>query len=103
MVVSSVSPERWEMTRSVACLVGHVRPVSMVSLRVPIWLTLTRMLFAVCSRCRGQSLHVGDEEVVADELHGVAEASVRPAHPSQSSSSRPSSMEISGYSSAKRA
>jgi hypothetical protein len=44
----------------------------------------------------GQALGVGDEQVVADELHPVAERAVSSAQPSQSSSAMPSSIETIG-------
>ena len=47
---------------------------SIVSVSVPIWLTLIRMLLAMPSSMpRLQPLGVGDEQVVADQLHRRAE------------------------------
>ena len=49
MVVSSVSPERWLMTavQPARCAISTA---SIVSVRVPIWFSLTRMQFAARSR-----------------------------------------------------
>ena len=50
------------------------RTASSVSVSVPIWFTLTRMLLADAPLdARLQPFGVGDEEVVADELDAVAE------------------------------
>ena len=47
----------------------------MVSVSEPIWLTLTRERVGGALRdAAGEALGVGDEEVVADELHLGAEA-----------------------------
>ena len=52
-----------------------MRIASKVSVRVPIWLTLTRIELATPSSMPApQPLRVGDEEVVADQLGAVAEA-----------------------------
>src|SRR5690625_7111720 len=54
MVVSAVSPERWEMT-AVYPAAWAMRMAARVSVRVPIWLNLIRMELATPSsmpRCR---------------------------------------------------
>jgi hypothetical protein len=65
---------------------------------VPIWLTLTSSALADRrSMPRCQPLGVGDEQVVADDLHlGSPSWSVRAFQPAQSSSSSGSSIETSG-------
>ena len=71
---------------------------SSVSVSVPIWLTLMRIEFATpLLDAALEALGVGDEEVVADELHAARRAA-RSARfqPSQSSSSMPSSIETIG-------
>ncbi len=40
---------------------------------------------------------IGHEDIVADELHAVAECFGQRAHPGQSPSPRPSSIEAIGY------
>ena len=70
---------------------------SSVSVSVPIWLTLTSSaLAAPLVDAALQPLGVGDEQVVADDLHLVAEAAVSAFQPSQSSSASGSSMETIG-------
>ncbi len=70
----------------------------MVSVSVPIWFTLIRIALATPRvDAPTEALDVGDEEVVAHELHLLAERAVRIAQPSQSSSAIPSSMETIGY------
>ena len=69
----------------------------MVSVSVPIWLTLIRIELAMPSSmpcCR--RFDVGDEQIVADQLDLVAEPSVSAFQPSQSSSAMPSSIEAIG-------
>ena len=74
MVVSSVSPERCEMTTAVAGSRGRARSRRASRVSVPIWLTLTRIaLRDALLDAAAQALDVGHEEVVADELHPVAE------------------------------
>ena len=78
--------------------------VSSVSVRVPIWLTLTRTRVGDAAvDALLQAAGVGDEQVVADELDAVADAppSARPS-PSQSSSAMPSSIDTIGYVSTSR-
>ena len=73
MNVSSVSPERWLMIDAVAAL-GATRMQSSVSVSEPIWLSLMRIALAVPALdAAAQALDVGDEEIVADELHALAE------------------------------
>ena len=68
-----------------------------VSVSVPIWLTLIRIELADAGVDPAlQPLGVGHEQVVADELHALAERSVSAFQPSQSSSSIPSSIERIG-------
>ena len=85
--------------RRVARPLRHARWRRSVSVRVPIWFTLTRMVLATpCSMPLAEPLGVGDEQVVAHQLHPVADAlRSASAQPSQSSSARPSSMETIGY------
>jgi hypothetical protein len=54
-----------------------------VSVSVPIWLTLIRIALAMPLACPRQDLRVGDEQVVADQLHALAElvGQLRPAVP----------------------
>jgi hypothetical protein len=54
----------------------------------PIWFTLTRIAFATPRRCPLRGARVRDEEVVADELHAVAERVGERFQPSQSSSAQ---------------
>ena len=71
---------------------------SIVSVSVPIWLSLIRTAFAASSSIAAlDPLGVRHEQVVADQLDPVAEprASAR-AQPAQSSSARPSSSETIG-------
>ena len=84
--------------RRVAVAGAPARRLSSVSVSVPIWLTLIRIEFAT-PRVDAllQPLRVGDEQVVADELHLRAERSVQRRQPSQSSSAMPSSIETIGY------
>ena len=64
---------------------------------VPIWFTLIRIELATpLVDAAREALGVRDEEVVADELHAVAERSVSSFQPSQSSSAMPSSIETIG-------
>ena len=102
IVVSSVSPDRCDMTDVYDARVAR-RSVSRVSVSVPIWLTLIRMALATPALdAPGQALLVGDEDVVADELDAPAQRRrVRSAQPSQSSSAMPSSIERIGYRSAR--
>ena len=73
MVVSSVSPERW-LTTAVQPACCAILMAAMVSVRVPIWLSLMRMeLEAFRLDALAQALDVGDVEVVADELDFVAQ------------------------------
>ena len=73
MVVSSVSPLRWLMI-VVKPLRRASSMASSVSVSVPIWLTLMRMLLAAfLSMPSLQALGVGDEQVVADQLHLAAQ------------------------------
>ena len=73
MVASSVSPERCDITaaKPASCA---MRTASSVSLKVPIWLTLTRMALAIpLVDAALQARDIGDEEIVADELHLIAD------------------------------
>ncbi len=81
--VSSVSPLRCDITTVYPDRVASPT-VSSVSVSEPIWFTLTRIEFAIpCSIPRRESLDVGDEQVVADELHARADTlrQRRPAVP----------------------
>ena len=72
MVVSSVSPERCEMTQ-VKPAARAISIVSSVSVSVPIWLSLIRIeLRGVFADAAFQALGIGHEEIVADELHARA-------------------------------
>ena len=68
MVVSSVSPERCDITAAKpAARASSI--ASSVSVSVPIWLTLTRIALPTPRvDAAPQALDVRDEEVVADEL-----------------------------------
>ena len=74
MVVSSLSPERCEMTavNPARCAMSMA---SSVSLSVPIWLTLIRIELPAPRSINGlaQAVGVGDQQVVADQLHAVAD------------------------------
>ena len=73
MVVSSVSPLRWLMM-VVKPLRWASSMASSVSVSVPIWLTLIRMLLAgLLVDALLQALGVGDEQVVADQLDLAAQ------------------------------
>ena len=93
MKLSSVSPERWE-TIAVQPRRLAISMASMVSVTVPIWLSLIRIeLAAFSSIPLLEALDVGDEEVVADELDLVAEGLVEELHspPSRPRPGRPPS------------
>lgn len=85
MVVSSVSPERWLIMVRYPLLCANVT-ASRVSVRVPIWFTLTSSALAAPRSIPFETLGVGDEEVVADDLHPLADGGGRSTQPSQSSS-----------------
>ena len=73
MVVSSVSPLRWLMI-VVKPLRRASSMASSVSVSVPIWFTLMRMLLAAfLSMPSCKPLGVGHEQVVADQLHLAAQ------------------------------
>ena len=73
MVVSSVSPLRWLMI-VVKPLRRASSMASSVSVSVPIWFTLMRMLLAApLVDAVLQPLGVGHEQVVADQLHLAAQ------------------------------
>ena len=103
IVESSVPPERWLIT---AVQLERAWPSPMaakVSVSVPIWLILMRIELATRFWMPFfQDLRVGDEQVVADELHLAAQplGEVLP-QPSQSPSAMPSSMLTIGYLSAR--
>ena len=86
IVVSSVSPLRWLMI-AVNLFRFASSIASSVSVSVPIWFTFTRMLLPhPLGDAALQPLGVGDEQVVADELHLAAElrrsaSSSRPSRP----------------------
>ena len=97
MVVSSVSPERCDTTADQpAPRASSI--ASMVSVSVPIWLSLMSTEFAARSSIAARdALGVGHEQVVADELDPCSPSrSVSCCQPSQSSSARPSSIETIG-------
>ena len=73
IVASSVSPLRCDITAVYPLVIASVT-VSSVSVSVPIWFTFTRIELAtpVLDAAR-EPLGVGDEHVVAHELHAVAE------------------------------
>jgi len=97
MVVSSVSPERWEIT------VAHparwaISTASRVSVRVPIWLSLIRMALAARSwmpRARNLGLVTKTSSPTSWTRSPIAR--VRALQPAQSSSAMPSSSEKMGY------
>ena len=97
IVVSSVSPERWvtiadQPARRASAI------ASIVSVRVPIWLSLMRTELAPPSSIAASDpIGIGHEQVVADELDRRRRAA-RSARrqPTQSSSARPSSSETIG-------
>ena len=71
--VSSVSPERCEITERYEARVAAAI-VSRVSVKVPIWLTFTKMALATpASMPALEPLGARDEDVVADDLDAVAE------------------------------
>ncbi len=69
MVVSSVSPERCEITlRYPAC--RAISTASSVSVTEPIWFSLTSSALPMpCAMPSLEDLRVGHEDVVADQLH----------------------------------
>ena len=80
MNVSSVSPERCEMI-VVQPTRWAISTDSIVSVSVPIWFTLTStLLAALFAMPLLDALGVGDEQVVADQLHALAER-LRQRHP----------------------
>ena len=93
MKVSSVSPERCEMivVQPFRCAISTD---SSVSVSVPIWFTLTSTLLAgALLDAVANALDVGDEQIVADQLHAVAQrlGQRRPSRPSRSRPCRPRS------------
>ena len=97
MVVSSVSPERCEITGLYEALVASAT-VSSVSVRVPIWLSLTRMALATPARIpRSRISELVTKTSSPTNWILAPSALVWAAHPSQSSSAIPSSMETMGY------
>ena len=95
-MVSSVSPERCDtIGRQPARRASSMAAI--VSVSVPIWLSLMRMAFAAALLdAASDPLGVGHEEVVADELDVSPSRSVSCRQPTQSSSARPSSSETIG-------
>ena len=96
MVVSSVSPERWDMT----VVYPAFRAISIaarVSVRVPIWLTLTRIEFAapVSMPCCRTAVWVTNKSSPTSCTRSPNRA-VSARQPSQSSSAIPSSMVMIG-------
>ena len=74
IVVSSVSPERW-LTMAVQPARRAIAIASIVSVSVPIWLSLIRTELAdVLADAPGDEVRVGHEDVVADQLDLGAEA-----------------------------
>ena len=69
---------------------------SSVSVIVPIWFTLTSSALATFLDPALQDRRVGDEHVVADELHLLAELLRQQLPPVQSLSATPSSIEMIG-------
>jgi hypothetical protein len=63
----------------------------MVSVRVPIWLSFTRMLLRPARDGPLEALRVRHEQVVADELDPAPRRSVRAAQPASRPRPRPSS------------
>ena len=73
MVASSVSPERWEVT-AVQPARWQVSTASMVSVREPIWLSLTsRELAALLLDGLAHAVGVGHQQVIAHDLEPVAQ------------------------------
>ena len=96
MVVSSVSPERWD-TIAVYPARLAIWMASRVSVRVPIWLTLMRMEFATfCSMPvdRRVTLVTNRSSPTSCTLSPIALVSM--AQPSQSVSAMPSSRDTMG-------
>ena len=96
MVVSSVSPERCEITARYDDRFAS-STVSRVSVNVPIWLSLTRTALATPSRTPLSSnvtLVTNTSSPTSCTL--CPSALVSAAHPSQSSSAMPSSMDTMG-------
>ena len=87
MVASSVSPERWLITEVQPARLA-ISIAAKVSVRVPIWLILIRIELATfLPDAFLQDLGVGDEQVVADELHlRLPSRSLSSFQPSQSPS-----------------
>ena len=72
MLVSSVSPERCD-TIAVQPAARASRIVWTVSVTVPIWLSLMRMLLSWLLDAAPQELDVGHEQIVADDLDAAPE------------------------------
>ncbi len=73
MKLSTVSPLRWE-TMAPQPALRAISIAAIVSVSVPIWLSLIRTELAdLFGDAAGDALDVGDEEVVADELDLRAE------------------------------
>ena len=94
--MSSVSPERWlTIAAQPALRARSIAPI--VSVSVPIWLSLMSTAFAACSSiARAMNARVRHEQVVADELDPSPSRAVSSRQPAQSSSARPSSSETIG-------
>ena len=96
MVVSSVSPDRWLMI-AVHPARWAISTASTVSVSVPIWLSLTRMLFAARSRIARSSRRVFvTSRSSPTSWTRSPSRSVSATQPSQSSSASPSSMLTTG-------
>ena len=98
MVVSSVSPERCEMTLRVAGVARHRDGVERLGDRADLIQLHEQRVADAFGDAALQDLRVGDEHVVADQLHASRRARrVSSFQPSQSPSARPSSIETIGY------
>ena len=96
IVVSSVSPERWDITDAYAERVA-TETASRVSVSVPIWLTFTRMALATpASMPRSRRSTLVTNKSSPTSCTRSLNASVSMRHPSQSSSAMPSSMDTIG-------
>ena len=73
MVTSSLSPERAETMAPQPACARRVEGGACVSVSVPAWLGLMRAVLHAPPRRRfGDARGVGDQQVVADDLHALA-------------------------------
>jgi hypothetical protein len=98
MVASSVSPERWLRTALVAVELGELDGVEGLGERADLVHLHENRVGRAGVDALLEELHVGDEQIVADELDLVAELVGELFQFFQSPSAQPSSMLTIGYS-----